>query len=166
VPTSGINVSGGTFYQVDLFGSDVNLPPSQAELSFAPELEFDTYVGLGSLERAAILAAQPINFDVASGTRLQGAWAVNPPANGGSGSVPPNGDGEFFVGRFSVLLNPGEDISTAMLDGELAAVTASGVGPDVVRTVITLSNAFAAIPSPGSAALFALAGLAAVRRQR
>jgi hypothetical protein len=159
IQNDGISVSGGTFYQVDFLGAN-NLPPSQSEIDFAPALEFDSYVGLGPFEDSEILVASAVDFGVAGGTRLRGVWAPNPGAGVGS-TVPADENSEIFVGRFSVELSPGEDITTAFLGGELSAVLADGT-----RQVLTIDNAFDVIPSPGSAALFGLAGLAAARRRR
>jgi hypothetical protein len=159
IQNDGISVSGGTFYQVEFLGEN-NLPPSTNEIDFAPELEFDTYVALGPLEDSEILVASAIDFDVAGGTRLRGVWSPNPGAGVGS-TVPADENGEIYIGRFSVELLPGESIETAFLGGEISAVLSDGT-----RQILTIDNAFDVIPSPGSAALFGLAGLAAARRRR
>lgn len=159
-PNDGLAITGGTFHQVQLFGSDNDLPPSLAEAEFLPALEFDTYVALGPLTDAQILVASDIDFGVAGGTRLRGVWSPNPGSGVGS-TVPTDENGEIFVGRFSIVLGPGFDPNTAFFGGEILAALASGT-----PQIVTIGNAFDAIPSPGGAALFGLAGLTAMRRRR
>jgi len=165
VPGSGIDndgviISGGTFYQVDVLGSDNNLPPTPGELDFVPDVEFDSYIAIGPLTDTEIITPDAIDFGVAGGTRLSGSWAPNPGGGGGT-MIPFNMDGEILVGRFSIQLDEGVSIEEASLSGELVAALGNGA----VQT-LSLSNAFDAIPAPGSAALFAVAGLAAARRRR
>jgi len=160
IENDGIVVSGGTFFQVDVLGSPNNLPPTPGEIDFIPNVQFDSYIAIGPLTDAEILTPDAINFGVAGGTRLSGSWAPNPGGGGGT-MIPLDSNNEVFVGRFSIQLDPGVDIEDAVLSGELVAALGNGT-----TQILSLSNAFDAIPAPGSAALFAVAGVAAARRRR
>ncbi len=158
VENLGIFVTGGTFYQVDLFGEPVGSTPTAGQVDFLPGLEFDSHVGLGPLTGAEILVSSgTIDFSVAGGTRVSGSWGPNP-AGGGGAAVPFDENGEVFVGRFSVIVDEGARGGDLFLGGELLSAQGSGAAP-----IIQISNAF---PAPGSAALFGLAGLTAARRRR
>ena len=159
-PNDGLSITGGTFHQVPILGNDNDLPPSAPELAFEADLEFDTYVALGPLTESQILTASDINFDVAGGTRFRGVWSPNPGAGVGS-TVPTDMNGEIFIGRFTIELGNGVDVEDAFFGGELLAALASGT-----PQVLTISNAFDAVPAPGPAALLGLAGFAAARRRR
>ncbi len=159
-PNDGLFITGGTFHQVELFGADNNLPPSPAEVSFLPALEFDSYLALGPLSEAQILTPAGVDFGVAGGTRLSAVWGPNP-GGGGGATIPTDENGEVFVGRFTVILGAGVDPSEAFLGGELLGALASGT-----PQVVTISNAFDSVPAPGSLALFGIAGLAGTRRRR
>lgn len=159
-PNDGLFISGGTFHQVELFDAPNNLPPSAPELGFLPALEFDSYLALGPLNEGQILTPAGVDFDVAGGTRLSAVWGPNP-GGGGGATIPTDENGEVFVGRFSIVLDGGFDPSTAFFGGELLGALASGT-----PQVVTISNAFDAVPAPGSMALFGLAGLTAARRRR
>jgi len=159
-PNDGLFITGGTFHQVELFGEDNNLTPSEGELAFDADLEFDSYLALGSLSEGQILTPAGIDFGVAGGTRLSAVWGPNPGGGGGS-TVPTDENGEVFVGRFSIILGDGFDPSNAFFGGELLGALASGT-----PQVVTISNAFDAVPAPGSVALFGLAGLTGARRRR
>ena len=159
-PNDGLFITGGVFHQVELFGSPNNLVPSPGELGFLPALEFDSYLALGGLNEGQILTPGGVDFEVAGGTRLSAVWGPNPGGGGGS-TVPTDENGEVFVGRFSIVLGEGFDPSNAFFGGELLGALASGT-----PQVVTISNAFDAIPAPGSVALFGIAGLAGARRRR
>ncbi len=159
-PNEGLRITGGTFHQVDLFGSENDLPPSAGELDFRPELEFDSYLALGPLTEGQILTPAGVDFGVAGGTRLSAVWGPNP-GGGGGATIPTDENGEVFVGRFSIVLDENTDPSEAFFGGELLGALASGT-----PQVVTISNAFDSIPAPGSVALFGLAGFTAARRRR
>ena len=160
IDNDGVIVSGGTFFQVEILGSPNNLTPTPGEINAFPDVEFDSYIAIGPLTDAAIITPDAIDFGVAGGTRLSGSWAPNPGGGGGT-MIPFNMDGEVLVGRFSIQLDPGVSIEEASLSGELVAALGDGS-----TQIISLSNAFDAVPAPGAAALFALAGLTASRRRR
>jgi len=157
IDNDGIVITGGAFYQVDVLGSDNNLPPTPGEIDFVPNVEFDSYIAIGPLTETEIITPDSIDFGVAGGTRLSGSWAPNPGGGGGT-MIPFNMEGEVLVGRFSIQLDEGVSFNEASLSGELVAALGNGT-----TQIISLSNA---IPAPGSAALFAVAGLTAARRRR
>jgi hypothetical protein len=157
-PNEGIRMAFGTFFQSDPpFGSDSYIQ----NLSFAAfdvTLPFDTAVALGN---EAIVSTSPINWDPSG---VVGTWFS---ANAGTPVAGPS----VHIMRVTVRHGFG------FLGGEIFV---SGTGPngdfgtnDPSTGVVDVPNAISiypddddCVPTPGAPSIFAIAGLAALRRRR
>lgn len=157
-PNFGINVAGGTVYNHPLGGNT----RSFAFEGFFPEIRFDTYAcygGTAGADGQATQFAGTIDLIGADG-RINFSSFTQPPAALTADALAPGG-GSIRVLRVSV------SASTTHLGGVVGAGSNTSrvqVGlPGGVVADFVLGNA---IPAPGAAALFGLAGLAVARRRR
>jgi MYXO-CTERM domain-containing protein len=175
--------AGANFYQNLTFGT--NLPPNPALIPVFPDLALDSYVGLGN--KTLPPAGQPadttsVDPDFAFGpSEVFGGWFNSGGSNfqGGADASTFNaakGTYDVFIAQVTILgLDAGADSGEGSpLNGNAATTWRSDVfkgqmtvftqtpGGGATPHVIT----FAKVPTPGTLALFGVAGLAAGRRRR
>lgn len=160
-PNFGINVAGGSVYNHPLGGNT----RSTAFEGFFPEIRFDTYACYGGSLNAGGPDGQATQFAgvidlIGADGRMQFSSFTQPPAALTADALAPGG-GSIRILRVSV------SASTTHLGGVVGTGTATSrvqVGlPGGAVADFVLGNA---IPAPGAAALFGLAGLAVARRRR
>jgi hypothetical protein len=153
----GLTTENTTFFQREFFGSPNNFPPTGGQLAAEPMLEFDSYVGLGSLSASEILTIAPISF---AGGVLSGAWsplAGQPPAA-------PDASGRIFLGRFSLSSDTGYATDESMQRSFAGTLFVFPQGATRGQ-VVEISNPFA-LPAPGGLSFAGLALIASSRRVR
>ena len=183
---SNINVTNGTFFQ-DSLGSDT--PSPSGFFPIQPSLEFDSFATVGEFNSDVTnISAEPGSSE--STTNYTGGWFnANPP--NGLGNAVTLADGSFGVVLFQFTIlgstagsngldNFGakgplgtdpqgapQDETTVFNDYLSGTFTTFSKNPGVpIRHIITLTKGAPPIPTPGTLALFGIAGLAATRRRR
>lgn len=172
--------AGADFYQNIAFGG--NLPPNPALTGIFPELALDSYVGLGNKTAAPGTDTTSTDPDFGfSPTEVFGGWFNSGGSNfqGGADASRFNaekGTWDVFIAQVTILgLDPGVDSGEGnALNGNASTTWFSDVfkGEMTVFTQTPGGGAtpnritFEKIPTPGTLALFGVAGLAAGRRRR
>jgi hypothetical protein len=179
----------GNLYQ-DTFGADFIGGISPAIIGAFPTAEFDSVVGIGGPWFAGSGFGGDVDPDFAFNPNgWVGGWFATPQADGMGGFTFPGtstfnsntGVWEVFAGRFSIdgdVLAGGLPVGDAVAEGnlltgqnaagdlifsgELEAFWVEQQGSDAIGNVLQIE----AVPAPGAAALFGLAGLTAARRRR
>jgi hypothetical protein len=162
-PNTGVSTTQTTFNHA--FQDASQLPPNPVFFGLAPDLVYDSYVGIGNLPAGGLGVAAAISL-VGPGV-FTGAWFDQPPQSGMG-----DGGNAWFLAQITLTSMGGFGSDTSGL-GEFLGGQAfvSGSGPNggfggaVPSTgVVNVPNAF--VPTPGALALFGLAGAAAARRRR
>lgn len=166
---ANISVSSGTLFQAGApFGGDV--APNSGFFGFDQTLQWDSFVTINELSNTGSTSVNlDPDFAWASNGVAAGGWANSNPTNL-KGAAVFNADfarWETLVGQFTVVGMGARDLPGPTFNGDgnwfgLAGITWNmGIGTETFQL---FEQGF--IPTPGSMALFGLAGLAAIRRRR
>ncbi len=174
----GFQSIGSGFFQETVLGSDT--APSSGLFGFSQAVQFDTYV---SLNRVVADGGDTTSLDPdfsfvdtnadALDDFVEGGWFNSNPSNTQGEAIfnSSTNSYEVFLGQFTVANLPDgfqtpdapSSLVESLFEGQLSIFEDTG-GELPTEHVVTFQEG--AIPTPGSAALMSLGGLAALRRRR
>jgi uncharacterized protein (TIGR03382 family) len=169
VANMNFNVQSGTLFQSPApFGG--NLAPNSGFFGFDATLQWDSFVTINELSNtgSTTIAVDPDFAWTSTGVAAGGWFNSNPPNQQGlAGFNADFGHWETLLGQFTVIGMAARNVEgpNSSRDGNWfglgTAIWNTGIGTE---TFVVENAGF--IPTPGSMALFGLAGLAAIRRRR
>jgi len=167
VGATTFSLASGSFFQQTLVGT--NFAPNPAFFGGFPDLEFDSFLSIGSMSNDTKTAVVAADFNWTS-TSLTGSWFITPDPQGNA--VADGAAFSVFVGQFTIT-GAGAGGSAVEVASATQGATTTGFS-ELLRGSIMLGTALGGstpaiinfVPTPGALALFGFAGIAAARRRR
>lgn len=176
-----LNSGGSGFFNVTVFGSHLNSAATAGQLSFIPDLAFDSFLSVGVQQGFGTTMNAPTiqffnggdfngagtGFGQPTVTTMNGGWFLTPGdaetfAIVNAGVIPPGGGFSVFLGQFAVA--QGNTFSGDL--GQLS-IFESGVNRIIDNSNgSTFSFTRPLVPAPGALAVLGLAGVVGRRRRR